>query len=106
MSAYSLKLRTLIPKSANGIEIHESKSGIKGKPRKHIELRRWGEVFKPFRYQKEIIDGIGNIVEKRNLVGLVSLPTGSGKTLTASRFVLNAINLARSQRKNPLCQHG
>lgn len=88
---YQQRLLELIPKEAHELKDHEPEEGLVEKPPSYVELRRWGPPFRPLDFQKEVIKGIQELTHEGPICGLLALPTGSGKTLTASRIVLDAI---------------
>lgn len=88
---YLSTLTQLAPPESSQVPLQEDRVGIVQKPQAYVELRRWGRVFKPLEFQKQVIEGIGALVKRSPTCGLLSLPTGSGKTLTASRILLDAM---------------
>lgn len=56
-----------------------------------IELRRWGITYRPLEFQRDIIEGISAKLRKSSVVGLIALPTGSGKTRTAMWLCLRVM---------------
>lgn len=89
---YLCTLAGLVPEESRGISVQDEGVGIIQKPNAYIELRRWGKPFIPLGFQKQIIEGLGALLDRGATSGLLSLPTGSGKTLTASRVVLHAMS--------------
>ena len=83
-----------IPAAAKDYEINDGIDGITKKPLNLVELRRWGKPFTPLYFQHEIIKGIKTLLTKDSVQGLISLPTGTGKTLTASQVVLETLKTA------------
>jgi superfamily II DNA or RNA helicase len=65
-----------------------------------VDLRRWGKPFSPLNFQEKIIEGIKGLIDYGPVKGLLALPTGSGKTLTTCRLVLEALCHSSSKKKN------
>jgi len=58
------------------------------------QLRRWeGVGFDPFDYQREVIEGVCAELQQSQMVGMLVLPTGAGKTSVAVAIALR--DLAR-----------
>ncbi len=100
---YKDLLARLVPSGSLTTPINNSNFGIIKDINKIIELRRWGKKFIPLYYQKELIDGIKKILGNDRLNCLLSLPTGTGKTITAATTVLESIvSVSELNKKNVL----
>ncbi len=97
-SDYKEKLQNLIPSEAWDLDCLLPREGTTQKPVSIAELRRWSAPFRPLPFQRELINGVQKLVQEKPLVALLSLPTGSGKTLTTSHILLEVLN--RKGRKH------
>ena len=88
--SYETDLLSLVPAQARDADVRRPSFRRRvNRPSAELSLRRWGKAFQPFLYQREIIEGIQRrIATEGNQIGLLSLPTGSGKTITAAYAVL------------------
>ena len=89
---YRKGLRCLLPKGAIGLDVQKAGEGQQSAPSCFVELRRWSRPFIPFDFQAAIISCIRARCREGAFSGLVSLPTGSGKTLTAARVLLEVLS--------------
>jgi superfamily II DNA or RNA helicase len=97
---YESQILKNIPDDAQNFDtLNKTSNGINVKPPSLIELRRWGRPFVPLDFQKDIIQGLYNETKKRSVIGLLSLPTGSGKTLTTCSLVLKVLEGKYSTKK-------
>ena len=92
----------LIPEAARGLPVRGGAGGVTQSPPARVELRRWHRPFVPLDYQTEIIAGIERLLLQGSVTGLLSLPTGSGKTVTAARALLDALNSLDSSSRSPV----
>jgi superfamily II DNA or RNA helicase len=99
---YRERLWSLLPPEARLREVREAGLGLVEKPPTHVELRRWGPPFSPLDFQAEVIRGLSALLHDTSICGLLSLPTGSGKTLTASRVVVEALTHPRARSAQAL----
>lgn len=100
MGTYTRKLTELLPDEARELSCRDEGAGRTETPARVIELRRWGPSFEPLDFQRQVISGIGRLTQEKCVNGLLSLPTGAGKTLTASWLVLDAMSVARLASAN------
>jgi DNA repair protein RadD len=63
---------------------------------RQIQLRRYGKKVDLFPYQRSIVDHICSVAQAEKFEGLVTLPTGAGKTITAVASILKYLNAAQS----------
>lgn len=83
-------LRSIIPKVVADIEVNDGASGSVRHERQDRQLRRWESVqFQPFDYQLDFVSGLLTQVRRSApCIGMLMLPTGAGKTSTATQLLL------------------
>lgn len=87
------ELISVIPAESVGAYIHAPRAGSERKSDSRLQLRRWSSVgYEPFDYQKSLSNAIAQRAKAGNPIrGILSLPTGSGKTSTCSLSVLQSL---------------
>lgn len=82
-------LRDVFPPAAVGTASNLGAAGLERDPRNDRQLRRWAPVrFVPFDYQEDIIAGLRNLAGTDQRLGMLMMPTGSGKTSTVAAALL------------------
>lgn len=83
-------LRSVIPKNVARMEVNDGATGSIRHERQDRQLRRWESVhFQPFDYQRDFVSGLLTQVRRSApCIGMLMLPTGAGKTSTATQLVL------------------
>jgi superfamily II DNA or RNA helicase len=91
-------LQSIIPKDVAEIEVNDGTSGSSRHERQDRQLRRWESVqFQPFDYQLDFVGGLLSQVRKSApCVGMLLLPTGAGKTSTATQLLLKDMREQRN----------
>ena len=84
MARRTERFRALIPADARDLPVTDGGGAQSVTRRSCVELRRWGSAPVPLPYQSELLDGTVGAAEKRQTTGLLALPTGAGKTVTAA----------------------
>ncbi len=80
-----------LPECAAELPLTRGPDGLSSCPPSLVELRRWGKGYSPLDYQQELLTGLVQAQGKAPQLGLLAMPTGSGKTLTCSWIVLNSL---------------
>lgn len=92
MQSYAEEIWRNVPFGRNEVVLTDSRGVRIGRTPDIVELRRWGRTYRPFEFQSEIIEGLLGALEGGPVVGLIALPTGSGKTRTAAWTCLRAMS--------------
>ena len=92
MANYAEEIWRNVPFRENEVVLADRRGVRIGRTPDIVELRRWGRTYRPFEFQSEIIEGLVEALEEGPVVGLIALPTGSGKTRTAAWTCLRAMS--------------
>jgi superfamily II DNA or RNA helicase len=88
MVDYASEIWSNVPAARGKIALSQEEDGQVGTIPEFIGLRRWGVVYRPLEFQQDIIEGVSARLQEGAITGLIALPTGSGKTRTATWLCL------------------